>query len=320
MPAYPGISSEAFRHPLDREAESALRSVPGFDLVASKFVEFVYERPQLIYLMGNSIQAGPRQYGSVYQIFREAVQTLDIQPEPELFISQNPIANSYSMGKERPYIVVDTGLLSLLNDDELRVVLIHELGHLKCGHSILTQMALWVMNAASVLSEMTFGLGNLVSNGLVYAFYEWRRKAELSADRAALIGTDDLTLVLRTMMKLAGGRGGREGNECSLDEFIAQARRYEDLDQDGLNQIYKFMLYNGSQGSILSHPFPVERVKFLQDWAVSEEYQRIRSGNYPRSGGIDAEVVEEPEVTESEADRLRREVEELQEQIRRLRR
>jgi hypothetical protein len=34
MATYPGITSEAFQHPLDREAEGALRSVPGFDLVA----------------------------------------------------------------------------------------------------------------------------------------------------------------------------------------------------------------------------------------------------------------------------------------------
>ena len=53
MPTYTGISSEAFRHPLDRQAEQALRNLPGFDLIARKFVEFVYERPQLVYLMGN---------------------------------------------------------------------------------------------------------------------------------------------------------------------------------------------------------------------------------------------------------------------------
>ena len=41
MPTYTGISSEAFRHPLDRQAENALRNVPGFDLIASKFVEFI---------------------------------------------------------------------------------------------------------------------------------------------------------------------------------------------------------------------------------------------------------------------------------------
>jgi len=45
MPTYTGISSEAFRHPLDQQAEQALRSFTRFDLIASKFVEFVYERP-----------------------------------------------------------------------------------------------------------------------------------------------------------------------------------------------------------------------------------------------------------------------------------
>lgn len=36
MPTYTGISSEAFRHPLDRQAEQTLRSLPGFDLIARK--------------------------------------------------------------------------------------------------------------------------------------------------------------------------------------------------------------------------------------------------------------------------------------------
>lgn len=35
MPSYAGLSSEAFRHPLDKQAEETLRSVPGFDLVAT---------------------------------------------------------------------------------------------------------------------------------------------------------------------------------------------------------------------------------------------------------------------------------------------
>ena len=205
MATYPGISSEAFRHPLDFQAEQALRSVPGFNLVASKFVEFVYERPQLVYLMGNSIQAGPRQYATIYGMFRECVRDLDIYPEPSLFVSQNPQVNSYAMGQEHPYIVINTGLLDLLTNDEIKTVLAHELGHIKCGHTILIQMAMWVVNAASVIGEMTFGLGNIVSNGLIVAFYEWRRKAELSADRAALLVMENPRTVMTTMMKISGG-------------------------------------------------------------------------------------------------------------------
>lgn len=318
MPTYTGISSEAFRHPLDRQAEQALRNLPGFDLIARKFVEFVYERPQLVYLMGNTIQVGPRQYSTIYQIFRECMRDLDIYPEPALFVSQNPQANSYALGQENPYIVVNTGLLDLLDEAEIRAVLAHELGHIKCGHTILIQMAMWAMGAASALGELTFGIGNFVSQALIYAFFEWRRKAELTADRAALLVMDDLNPVMLTMMKLSGG-SIKYANECSLQEFIRQSDNYQALDEDGLNQVYKFLMYNGAQGMMLSHPFPVERLHYLREWAVSEEYQQIRKGNYqrsPASGSVNVSV----ETAATEAENLRRQVEELQQEINRMKR
>jgi Zn-dependent protease with chaperone function len=283
QPRYPGLSIAAFQHPLDRDAEQTLRSVPGFDLIASTFMEFIYERPQQVYLMGNSIRVGPQQYSSVYQLFRDCLTRLDIEPEPALFVSQNPIANSYSLGQEQPYIVVQSGLLDLLTETELQAVLCHELGHLKCGHSLLTQMALWMMSAASIVGELTWGIGDLLNSSLIYAFYEWRRKAELSADRAALLGTDDLQTVLNAMMKVSGG-SQRYQNELNLQAFIQQAATYEDLDTDNLNQVYKLLMYNGGQGAILSHPFPVERVRYLQSWAASQTYHDIRNGQYPRAG------------------------------------
>lgn len=316
MPTYTGISSEAFRHPLDRQAEETLRNLPGFDLIARKFVELFYERPQLVYLMGNSIQVGPRQYSTIYQMLRECVRDLDIYPEPTLFVSQNPLANSYALGQEHPYIVINTGILDLLNESEIRVVLAHELGHIKCGHTILIQMAMWAMNAASALGEFTFGIGNFVSQGLVYAFYEWRRKAELSADRAALLVMDDLNPVMTSMMKVSGG-SLKYANECSLQEFIRQSENYQQLDEDGLNQVYKFLIYNGSQGTMLSHPFPVERLHFLQEWASSEDYQQIRKGNYQRSSASGAvNVTAKTSVNEEET--LRRQIEELQQEINRI--
>ncbi len=318
MPTYTGISSEAFRHPLDRQAEKALRNLPGFDLIARKFMEFVYERPQLVYLMGNTIQVGPRQYSTIYQIFRECVRDLDIYPEPTLFVAQNPQANSYALGQENPYIVIDTGILDLLDESEIRAVLAHELGHIKCGHTILIQMAMWAMSAASALGDLTFGIGNFVSSALIYAFFEWRRKAELTADRAALLVVDDLNTVLSSMMKLSGG-SSKYAHECSLPEFIKQSENYQALDKEGLNQVYKFLMYNGAQGMMLTHPFPVERVQYLQQWAVSPEYQQIRQGNYPRSpasGSVDVPVA----TPEAEAEKLRRQIEELQQQINQMKR
>ncbi|MGB6299685.1 MAG: M48 family metallopeptidase [Rivularia sp. (in: cyanobacteria)] len=321
MPTYKGISAEAFRHPQDRQAEETLRGLPGFDFIARKFVEFVYERPQLVYLMGNTIEVGPRQYSTIYQIFRECVRDLDIYPEPKLFVEQNPVANSYALGQEHPYIVINTGILDLLNEAEIRSVLAHELGHIKCGHTILIQMAMWAMNAASIVGELTFGIGNIVSSGLIFAFFEWRRKAELTADRAALLVTDDLTTVMSSMMKISGG-SNKYANECSLQEFIRQSENYQALDEDGLNQVYKFLMYNGAQGVMLSHPFAVERVDFLRKWAVSQEYAEIKKGNYRKETDKGAVEVKpkDSESQKEEIDKLQREIEELQKEINQIKR
>jgi Zn-dependent protease with chaperone function len=315
MPTYPGISSEAFRHPLDQQAEQTLRSVPGFDLVARKFIEFVYERPRFVYLMGNSIQVGVRQYSSVYQIFRECLHSLDIASEPALFVSQAPLVNAYALGQERPCVVLNTALLDLLSEAELRSVIAHELGHLKCGHTTLTQMAMWVNMAIAGLADFTFGLSNLISTGLLLAFYEWLRKAELSADRAALLVMDDLNPVLHSMMRLAGG-SQKYAHELSAEEFARQSDRYQDLDQDNLNQVYKFLLYNDvSSGIFLTHPFTVERVRYLQEWSTSSEFQQIRQGNYVRVG---AEGSVEVDTPAEDVDQLRHQIEQLQQEINRL--
>jgi Zn-dependent protease with chaperone function len=314
MPTYPGISSEAFRHPLDRQAEDALRSFPGFDLVAKGFVEYIYERPQQIYLLGNNIKAGPRQYSTLYGIFRECLRDLDINTEITLYVNQNPLVNSFALGHERPYIVVNSGLLDLLDETELRTIIAHELGHIKCDHTILIQMAIWAMGAASLLGELTLGLGNIISSGLIFAFYEWRRKAELSADRSAMLVMDDLNPIMNTMMKLAGGTH-KYAHECSLQEFMRQAENYQELDQDGLNQVYKFLIYNGGNGTFLTHPFPVERLHYLQKWVNSDEYSRIRSGHYQhaeREGSV--EVPSESGESE-EVEVLRRQIENLRQEI-----
>lgn len=316
MPTYPDISSQAFKHPLDQQAEQALRSFPGFDLLAKSFSEYLYERPQQILLMGNDLKVGPRQYATLYGIYRQCLRDLDMSPEPNLYVSQNPSANAYSLGSEHPYIVFNTALLDLLDEEEIRVILAHELGHLKCDHSILIQMSFWVMGAANFLGGITLGLGKAITTGLVYAFYEWRRKAELSADRAALLVTDDLNLVLRTLMKCAGG-SQKYLHECNLEEFIRQGEAYRQLDQDNLNQIYKFLIYNGGNGSFLTHPFSVERVHYLQEWFNSESYRQIRRGNYAKTGVKSSINVD---ANDRESERLQRQIAELQAEIERAKR
>ncbi|MDX1976831.1 MAG: peptidase M48, partial [Pseudanabaenaceae cyanobacterium bins.68] len=146
---------------------------------------------------------------------------------------------------------------------------------------------------------------------------EWRRKAELSSDRAALLVIDDLDTVIQTMMKISGG-SDRYRHELSMAEFIRQSETYQELDRDSLNQIYKFLLYNGfNSGMMLSHPFPVERVHYLQQWAASAQYQQIRQGNYSQqASGV--EVKAESDQAQDPTEELRQQIERLQAEINRV--
>ena len=65
---------------------------------------------------------------------------------------------------------------------------------------------------------------------------------------------------------------------------------------------------------MLSHPFQVERLRYLRDWASSEEYRQIKLGNYKRAvseGAVDVKS----QTPNSEAEALRRQIEELQREI-----
>jgi len=52
------------------------------------------------------------------------------------------------------------------------------------------------------IGELSFG--NFVSSRLIYAFMNGDAR-ELSSDRAALLVTDDLNVVMHSIMKVAGG-------------------------------------------------------------------------------------------------------------------
>lgn len=290
----------------------ALRSFPGFQLVAQKFVEFFCERPQHLYLSGRSIQVGRHQYGTLHQVFQTCCQALDVQPVPQLFISRNAIADSYALGYEQPCIVLSAGVVDYLDDTELSVLLAHELGHLKCNHAVLTQMAIWATGAVSFLGDLSLGLGNLISTSLMYNFYEWRRQAELSADRAALLVIDDFPTVARAIAKLAGGIKRFE-DEFQLESLLQQAEAQRDFEQDELSDAYKFFLYSSMQEAMMGHPFPIDRLYHLQVWQRSEEYRQIRLGDYARDRSAG-------DASGLSSEALRRQVQSLQQEIERLKR
>ena len=78
----------------------------------------------------------------VYSLYSEACAILDIEKIPDLFISFDPRINGYTSGVEKPFIVLTSGAIDLLDDDELMFLIGHELGPVSYTHLTLPTILL----------------------------------------------------------------------------------------------------------------------------------------------------------------------------------
>jgi Zn-dependent protease with chaperone function len=269
-----GISSRAWEHPADRGALTALRELRGFDDVVKAFFGMWNERGFRLSFLAGSIRVDHRQYPRVYQRFTEAGATLDVAELPELFVSQSPVINGQAIGMDKPFIVITTAAVEKLDDDELRAMLGHELGHVRSGHAVYKTIMMILTRWAASLSWLP--VGAIALRAIIAAMFEWWRKAELSADRAGLLAGQDPGASLRLLMKLAGG-----GDLTQIDTtaFLEQAAEYES-GGDLRDSIHKIGMTAWS-----THPVPVARASELRKWIDSGEYGRILGGDYPRRDG-----------------------------------
>jgi Zn-dependent protease with chaperone function len=268
---FPGISSRAYEHPADRSALVALRKLTGFDVILKNLAGLFSDRSLRLMFLASSVRASEQQFPQLYQMLMDGAYVLDMQRVPELFITQDPIPNAMALGTDKPFIVITTGLVDLMDAEESRWVIGHELGHVMSGHAVYRTMLYYLVNLAARLALVPFAWIGL--KAVIWALQEWYRKAELTGDRAGLLAGQDLAAGRRALMKLAGGP---RLAELSPDEFHRQAREYDAV-PDVREGLIKLLQLLGQ-----THPFAVTRFVELDRWASDGEYQDILAGNYPR--------------------------------------
>ncbi|MCQ0022689.1 M48 family metallopeptidase [Streptomyces somaliensis DSM 40738] len=268
---FPGISSRAYEHPADRSALVALRKLGGFDAVFKALSGLLPERSLRLLYLSDSVRVGDSQFVRLHDMLRDACYILDLERVPPMYVTQDPKPNAMCIGLDEPIIVVTTGLVELLDEEEMRAVVGHEVGHALSGHSVYRTVLLFLTDLA--LRVAWIPLGNVAVMAVVAALREWFRKSELSADRAGLLVGQDLRASMRGLMKLAGGH---HLHEMNVDAFLAQAEEYEsggDL-RDSVLKILNVLPR--------SHPFTTVRAAELKKWSESRDHQRIMAGHYPR--------------------------------------
>lgn len=268
---FPGISSRAYEHPADRSALVALRRLTGFDTVFKALSGLLPERSLRLLFLSDSVRVSDEQFSHLNDMLRDACHILDLRKVPAMYVTQDPKPNAMCVGMDEPIVVVTTGLVELLDEEEMRAVVGHEVGHALSGHSVYRTLLLFLTTLAVKVAWIP--LGNLAVMALIAALREWFRTSELSADRAGLLAGQDLRASMRGLMKIAGGN---HLHEMNVDAFLKQAEEYEaagDL-RDSVLKILNVLPR--------SHPFTTVRAAELNTWAASRDYQRLMDGHYPR--------------------------------------
>jgi Zn-dependent protease with chaperone function len=274
LKTFPGLGASRFQHPHDVAATEALAGIPGLDLLVSKVMEYGLERLYYLENIADNVRVTPRMFPRLHRYLGWGSRILDID-EPELYVTLDPNPNAYTYGHKSPFIVMTSGLIDLLGDEELSFVIGHELGHIKAGHVLYTVIARNIATIVAAIGQATLGIGSLLGQGLVFALHDWYRKAELTADRAGLLCVQNLEPCLGVFMKLAGG-ATRLSAEMDQAEFIRQIQDYEEEDRSGLSRAYKMFLT-----AWRTHPFPILRAKELDAWHTTGYAELIETRALP---------------------------------------
>jgi Zn-dependent protease with chaperone function len=198
-------------------------------------------------LLRRSHRVTPASMPELAKIVDECITRLNPGPV-QVFVTPSRALNAYTFGLDSPKgIVLYSALLDVMDKDELRFIIGHEMGHVALGHTWLNSL---VGGMAGIPSSST------TSALLTLSLLWWNRTCEYSADRAGLLACGDLNKAITALIKLVAGPAG------STRRGLELAYRQIDMQDD---------TFLGDLGeSLSSHPMLIRRINALRKWAANQ--------------------------------------------------
>lgn len=196
-------------------------------------------RMQRQMMLGNALQVEYSDFAWLRDWSNTVAADLEM-PKVEIFVTQDPVINAYAFGFIRPYtIVLHSGSIRYLTKDELKVVVVHEMAHIKYGHTIASLYLLPFLNVPLL--------------GGIFGWFAgfWQRRAELTADRLALMYMGESELVKASLIKVHVG----PDVASSMNDVARQWQQY--VAERPMNRLAQ---------TFSSHPFLVRRISHIDHW------------------------------------------------------
>ena len=128
---------------------------------SDKIVLFIYRAKE----------ADKNTYANLYSIIKKITHSAKL-PMPKVYLVDNQQANAFATGRNPKHaaVAVTTGILKILNEDELKGVLAHEVGHIKNRDILISSVAATIAGVISYIAMMArwaaiFGGNNRDNNG-----------------------------------------------------------------------------------------------------------------------------------------------------------
>jgi heat shock protein HtpX len=103
----------------------------------------------------NAQEVDPREAPMLYRIVERLVERADL-PMPKVYIIHDHIPNAFATGRNPAHaaVAITTGLLELLNEDEVEGVMAHELSHVAHRDILVATVAATIAGAVAFIANM----------------------------------------------------------------------------------------------------------------------------------------------------------------------
>lgn len=135
----------------------------GFSLLMNAGTYWFSDR--LALRMARAYEVTPEQAPQLHRMVENVAGQAGL-PKPRVYIIQNDSPNAFATGRNPKHaaVAVTTGIMRLLNDDELRGVLAHELGHIRNRDILISAIVATIAGAIMFIAmiarwSLFFGFG-----------------------------------------------------------------------------------------------------------------------------------------------------------------
>jgi len=110
---------------------------------------------KIVLAMYGAKQVSEREAPQLYRLVRKLTQNAGL-PMPKVYVIDNPNPNAFATGRnpQNAAVAVTTGILRILNDDEIEGVLAHELAHIKHRDILLATIVATFVGTITFISRM----------------------------------------------------------------------------------------------------------------------------------------------------------------------